>query len=66
MEDAHVARIDSGLVLNRQFSAPGLNRHEAGNARVLRERSNEPLGPESLYIVRCTAKRNGHRVSLNI
>src|SRR5712672_3003488 len=24
----------------------GLNRHEAGNARVLRERSSEPLGPE--------------------
>src|ERR1700740_734680 len=24
----------------------GLNRHEAGNERVLRERSSEPLGPE--------------------
>jgi hypothetical protein len=24
----------------------GINRHEAGNARVLRERSSEPLGPE--------------------
>jgi hypothetical protein len=24
----------------------GINRHEAGNERVLRERSSEPLGPE--------------------
>jgi hypothetical protein len=24
----------------------GINRHEAGNARVLREGSSEPLGPE--------------------
>ena len=24
----------------------GINRHEAGNARVLRERSSEALGPE--------------------
>jgi hypothetical protein len=24
----------------------GINRHEAGNVRVLRERNSEPLGPE--------------------
>jgi hypothetical protein len=24
----------------------GINRHEAGNERFLRERSSEPLGPE--------------------
>jgi hypothetical protein len=30
----------------------GLNRHEAGNARVLRERSSEPLGPEFCVVHR--------------
>src|SRR5260370_31529603 len=30
----------------------GINRHEAGNARVLRERSSEPLGPEFCVVCR--------------
>ena len=30
----------------------GINRHEAGNARVLRERSSEPLGPEFCAVYR--------------
>jgi hypothetical protein len=30
----------------------GLNRHEAGNASVLRERSSEPLGPEFCVVHR--------------
>jgi hypothetical protein len=29
-----------------RLQCAGINRHEAGNARVLRERSSEPLGPE--------------------
>jgi hypothetical protein len=31
---------------NRPLRCAGINRHEAGNERVLRERSSEPLGPE--------------------
>ncbi len=31
---------------NRLMQCAGINRHEAGNVRVLRERSSEPLGPE--------------------
>ena len=27
-------------------TSAGINRHEAGNERFLRERSSEPLGPE--------------------
>jgi len=34
------------LVDKSPMQCAGLNRHEAGNARVLRERSSEPLGPE--------------------
>jgi hypothetical protein len=30
----------------------GINRHEAGNGRVLRERSSEPLGPEFCVVHR--------------
>ena len=39
----------------------GINRHEAGNARVLRERSSEPLAPSfALHTVRCAAKRKSN------
>jgi hypothetical protein len=32
----------------------GINRHEAGNERVLRERSSEPLGPSfAVHTARC-------------
>jgi len=30
----------------------GINRHEAGNERFLRERSSEPLGPEFCAVYR--------------
>jgi hypothetical protein len=33
----------------------GINRHEAGNERFLRERSSEPLGPEF-----CAVPREAH------
>ncbi len=36
----------------------GINRHEAGNARVLRERSSEPLGSEF-----CVVRREAHGVA---
>src|SRR2546430_10825515 len=41
----------------------GLNRHEAENAKFLRERSSDPLGPESCAAtVRDSAKRRqGYR-----
>jgi len=34
------------LAAKSPMQCAGINRHEAGNARVLRERSSEPLGPE--------------------
>jgi hypothetical protein len=34
------------VVAKSPMQCAGINRHEAGNARVLRERSSEPLGPE--------------------
>ena len=45
------------LVLDAKspMQCAGLNRHEAGNERVLRERSSEPLGPEF-----CVANREVH------
>src|SRR5260370_31680103 len=36
----------TSLVDKSPMQCAGINRHEAGNERVLRERSSEPLGPE--------------------
>jgi hypothetical protein len=38
------------------YQCAGINRHEAENARVSRERSSDPLGPEF-----CTVYRKVHR-----
>ena len=39
-------RSSSSVYAKSPSQCAGINRHEAGNARVLRERSSEPLGPE--------------------
>src|ERR1700730_19223974 len=42
----------------RRFLCAGVNRHEAENAKFLRERSSDPLGPESCAATaRDTVKR---------
>jgi hypothetical protein len=46
------------LAQNRHFRSAGLNRHEVEDERALRERSSDPLGPESCAAtVRDPAKR---------
>jgi hypothetical protein len=38
--------------VHRPVGCAGINRHEAGNERFLRERSSEPLGPEFCAVYR--------------
>jgi hypothetical protein len=41
-----VSGSSSSVCAKSPLQCAGINRHEAGNERVLRERSSEPLGPE--------------------
>ena len=54
---------DIPLVGKSPMQCAGINRHEAGNERVPRERSSEPLAPSfALHTARCVAKRKqGYR-----
>jgi hypothetical protein len=45
--EAFYSNVETGsLDTKSPMQCAGINRHEAGNERVLRERSSEPLGPE--------------------
>src|SRR5271157_3118615 len=51
------------VIVPGRFQCAGINRHEAENAKFLRERSSDPLGPESCAVTaRDTVKRRqGYR-----
>ena len=57
-EQDMISRKQVSVSAKSPMRCAGLNRHEAGNERVLRERSSEPLGPEFCVLhreVQCEA-----------